>query len=300
MDLGTIEDTFNYQIDNNVVSIISAVAINNSAVLLSIDPLTPVVPGSLHNLTLSVGDNTKDSSGNALAETNIIFEVAAVGTNVYLRNLVYTVLGTGNSGLVNILTNHTKFLNNTPDIIEYVSSFSTPANRADDYGTRVNGYLIPSVSGMYQFRINSDDESRFYLSTDESPDNLRLIVRYPDSLCCNWGWESISVKLEANKAYYFEGLLKEGGGNDSLAVSWRTPLNNNYTTIPGANLAYSVLPSKMIKIIQQPSNITVDENGDATFTVIADSIEKGISYQWQQSVDNGANWLDISALTVLY
>ena len=297
MDTNYSSDALNYLIDGGTVYLSTPTLVNDSVVILTIDPANPLTPGTFHTLTVSVNNAIIDKAGNPLAETNIVFEVAATGTNGAIRELRYTSLNTGNSTLVNVLTNHPKFLNNTPDLVEYLTSFSTPANIADDYGMRVNGYLIPPVDGYYQFRINSDDEGRFYLSTDESPDNLRLITRYPDGLCCNWGFESVPVKLEANKVYYFEALLKEGSGNDSLVVNWRTPLNNNYTVIPGANLAYSVLPSKLLKIIQNPSNVTVNEYGDATFTALADSIEKGIAYKWQKSVDNGTTWTDITGAT---
>ncbi|MGC8830009.1 MAG: PA14 domain-containing protein, partial [Verrucomicrobiia bacterium] len=299
MDTNYSGDSLNYSIDDGAVYLSAATVLNDSVVLLTIDPSTSVLPGSIHKLTISVFDSIIDKAGNTLAETNIWFEVAAIGTNGSIRSLMYTNLATGNSTLVNVLTNHPKFLNNAPDVVSFITSFTVPTTSPDinDFGLRLNGYLIPSVSGNYQFRINSDDEGRFYLSTDESPDNLRLITRYLDGLCCNWGFESVPVQLEANKVYYFEALLKEGGGDDGITVNWRTPLNNNYTAIPGANLAYSILPGKLLKIVQNPSNVTVSEFGDATFTVVADSIEKGISYKWQKSVDNGSSWQDISGAT---
>ncbi|HON09136.1 MAG TPA: PA14 domain-containing protein, partial [Verrucomicrobiota bacterium] len=286
-------NTNNYLLDNGAIKVIAASTENNATVLLTVSNAPSIVSGSFHNLTISAQNSIKDFAGNALPETNVVVEMGAAANKGKARYLAYTNLATGNSALVSVLTNHTKFLNNSPDLVEEINSFTISSNRFDDYGVRVNGYLIPSSTGMYQFRIYSDDESRFYLSTDESPDNLQLIVRYPDGLCCNFGWESAPVKLEANKVYYFESLLKEGSSTDYLTVSWRTPVNSTYTTIPGENLAYSILPSKLIKIIQQPSDLSINEYGDATFTAIADSIEKGVSYKWQQSAD-GQTWQDIS------
>ncbi|MGC8744821.1 MAG: PA14 domain-containing protein, partial [Verrucomicrobiia bacterium] len=292
-------DPLNYSIDDGAVYLYGTVISNASMVALYVDPSNPLEPGSVHKLTISLYDSLLDKADNPMSETNIWFEVAAVTTNGYIRDLAYLSLGTGNNTAVNALLTHPKFLNNTPDTVQFLSSFTVPTSspNIDDFGLRINGYLIPSVDGFYQFRVNSDDEGRFYLSADESPDNLRLITKYADGLCCNWGWESTPVQLEANKVYYFEAYLKEGGGGDGITLNWRTPLNNNYTTIPAANLAYSIIPGKLLKIVQNPSNVTVDENGDAAFTALADSIEKGVAYKWQKSVDNGSSWTDIPGAT---
>ena len=64
-----------------------------------------------------------------------------------------------------------------PDSIETVSRFEIIRNRADDYGTRLTGFLIPPVTGDYVFHIASDDQSLFFLSSDDDPGHERAIAR---------------------------------------------------------------------------------------------------------------------------
>lgn len=58
---------------------------------------------------------------------------------------------------------------------------------------------------------------------------------------------------------------------------------------PGGNVVYA--PT----ITTHPENVEVKENETATFTVEATG--ENLSYQWQQSTDNGSNWTDIGGAT---
>jgi len=44
-----------------------------------------------------------------------------------------------------------------------------------DFGSRFRGYLIPPVSGGYQFIFTSDDEGQFWISSNASPFNKKLV-----------------------------------------------------------------------------------------------------------------------------
>ena len=52
-----------------------------------------------------------------------------------------------------------------------------------------------------------------------------------------------------------------------------------------------------ITISQQPSNQSVNDGQDATFTVLATAGAETIAYQWEQSSDNGSTFADISGAT---
>ena len=59
----------------------------------------------------------------------------------------------------------------TPNVTDTLPSFEAPTNWADNYGTRLRGYITAPVTGNYIFWIASDDKSELWLSTDDSPVN---------------------------------------------------------------------------------------------------------------------------------
>ena len=56
----------------------------------------------------------------------------------------------------------------TPSNTSALSSFEIPSDYADNYGSRVSGYICVDTSGSYRFLIAGDDQAALYLSTDES------------------------------------------------------------------------------------------------------------------------------------
>ena len=135
------------------------------------------------------------------------------------------------------LRNSPKFPN-APDLVR--SRTSLEANTADEfqnYGTRISGYILPPVNGDYVFYLASDDQSEFWLSTDDNPANIVLMATEP-----NWANRrqftgeaagggrgfppsnvSVPINLIAGQPYYFEALMKQGTGGDHLAVAWQIP-----------------------------------------------------------------------------
>ncbi|MEZ4930904.1 MAG: LamG-like jellyroll fold domain-containing protein [Saprospiraceae bacterium] len=121
-----------------------------------------------------------------------------------------------------------------------LTTYSAAFNN-DSYGTRVYGYIVPSLSGNYTFNITGDDDVLFYLSTDESYINKQLVA-YID------GWTnqtehnkyvsqtSTTISLVAGQKYYTELIHKEGWGGDHFRVHWRTPASSSWNVIPNANL----------------------------------------------------------------
>ncbi|BCU98517.1 MAG: hypothetical protein CM15mV22_1490 [Eurybiavirus sp.] len=51
---------------------------------------------------------------------------------------------------------------------------------------------------------------------------------------------------------------------------------------------------RVISISAQPTSTAVIEGGTATFNIVASITSDTISYQWQKSVDSGANWTAIN------
>ncbi len=101
-------------------------------------------------------------------------------------------------------------------------------NWADNYGTRIVGYLHPQVTGIYTFWISSDDNGELWLSTDETETNKTRLAHVPGwTNSLEWSWfdqqKSVVISLTAGKRYFIEALQKEGGGGDNLAVAWKRP-----------------------------------------------------------------------------
>lgn len=145
-----------------------------------------------------------------------------------VTGLILREYWTGISGTsVSDLTSSADYPNN-PTSYDYRNNFTAPVDWADNMGQRMRGWLIPPVSGDYTFWVSGDDETQLFLSTDGDTANATMIAHVP-------GWtgslvwdkysaqKSAVITLQAGKAYYIEGLMKEGGGGDSIAAAWQIP-----------------------------------------------------------------------------
>jgi hypothetical protein len=133
---------------------------------------------------------------------------------------------------------------NQPNGSERVASLETESAGPgiDFYGARFRGYLHPPVSGDYTFWVAADDAGELWLSTDEKPENKRLLCAATtwSLFFRNW-WksseqESASIHLVGGKRYYIEALHKESGGGDFFSAAWETP-GSELEVITGADLS---------------------------------------------------------------
>jgi len=144
-------------------------------------------------------------------------------------------------GSVSDLTSRPTF-SNSPNQTGVLTSFSAPVDSADDYGSRVFGWVHAPVTGNYRFYIHSDDSSELWLGTTASPDGKRKIAEV-SGYTGNGEWTkspsqtSALISLEAGKFYYIEALHKEGGGGDNLGVGWTYPGSPGISYIPGSRLS---------------------------------------------------------------
>ena len=131
-----------------------------------------------------------------------------------------------------------------PNLTDTLPSFEAPTNWADNYGTRLRGYITAPVTGSYTFWIASDDNSELWLSTNDNPANKVSIASVPDwTDSRQWNkfpsQKSAAITLTAGQRYYVEALQKEGGGGDNLAVGWAKP--GEPTTAPSEVIPGSAL-----------------------------------------------------------
>ena len=120
-------------------------------------------------------------------------------------------------------------------------SLEVPSNIMDNYLVRLKGYIIPTTSGIYNLYIASDDVGTLWLSSDANPANKTQIARVDDHTSVR-AWtksanqKSANITLTAGEKYYFEAIMKEGGGGDNLAVGWTGPGISTITVIGGSHI----------------------------------------------------------------
>ena len=282
----------NYVLSGNTL-ITNAVYLTNAVVLYA----SNLVVGNSYTLSLQgITDLAQAPNTITPNPTNFAFRVYAAITNGVVRREWFTNLATGPNNAVTSLLASVKYTNNRPDVVDYMTNlYSLQTSGAspglEDYGLRISGYLVPPVSGSYYFRVTSDDEGRFYLSTDDNSTNLQLVTRYSDGICCaNQAGAAAGpvggpVSLVAGRAYYMEGLLKEGGGGDNWHVMWSNSVNQAFTDIASSNLFYAVWPAAVLSVTQAPVNVVVNDGLPATFSLGAYSSEPflvrpALVYQW--------------------
>ena len=143
----------------------------------------------------------------------------------------------------------------TADQTYYMDDYlEIPADRADYYGSAFIGLLTPEETGTYYFYVASDDDSDFYLSTDDTPENL---VRIGGINSGDWTnsreytkydyQKSAPITLEGGKSYLFVGLFNEATGGDNFSVAWATPSTGDVvptTPIPAKYLSQYGAPSE--------------------------------------------------------
>jgi hypothetical protein len=115
----------------------------------------------------------------------------------------------------------------TATLTELVSSTLVDPD-IDNYRARLTWWLMPTVSGQYQFRIAADDFAALWLSSNSEPANAAEIATIDGWTDVNQ-WDkygtqtSEAVELQAGLVYFMRGGYTEGGGGDHIHVQWLVP-----------------------------------------------------------------------------
>jgi len=190
-------------------------------------------PGKVYAVNVS---GVEDLAGNAFSgDVNIQAYLEATG---YLWWDYWG--GIGGAHPMEALTDDERYPDN-PDSSQllpflntrWATGFHNDAN--SNYGARASGLLVAPEDGEYRFWLRSDDHGQVWVSMDEDPENVELIAEQTG--CCNGftlddGGLSGLVELEEGQRYYFEALLKEGGGGDWMNVMWTRPSEWDFDTPP--------------------------------------------------------------------
>lgn len=154
----------------------------------------------------------------------------------------------------------------SPDAVRELTSFSTPNYTANEYGSRIRGYLCVPVDGNYTFYISSDDNSELYLSTDEDPGN-KVKIAYLNGAVKPGVYNqyatqvSSPVALQGGRRYFIEALHKEGSGADFVAVAWRFQDGTFEGPIPGTRLSPYEDPAMNAAAFTAETTVLSDEQG---------------------------------------
>lgn len=197
----------------------------------------PVVAAdTTYDLVVQVQDNQGLSATSTVSVTVRSLPGSFTGSPGGLYRTFFHGIGGGN---VSDLTNSAAFPN-SPDREIFLTSMDG-GGYGDNFGSTMRGYLIPPVSGTYQFWVASDDASQLILgsgTTQVSSPVIAFINGWTEPY--NWDGHasaaSAQVSLVAGQPYYIELRHKEGGGGDHAAVAWSGP-GISRQVIPGLYLA---------------------------------------------------------------
>lgn len=166
----------------------------------------------------------------------------------------------------------------------------------NDYGRRLSGFFVPATSGLYDFFVNSDDDSDLFVGTSDSVSTKRLVAQESGwSGVRNWvgvgGGSSAAQKrsdswipaggtvapfaagisLNANTRYYMEMVQHEGGGGDNASATMKVhggtdPVANQASLLTGNLVGMLAVRCSYVAYTQQPQNTTAISSMAATFT----------------------------------
>jgi len=171
-------------------------------------------------------------------------------------------------------------------IEKLTNGLASNLSEGETYGSLIQGYIIPPLTGNYTFWVCADDAAELWLSTNDSPANIRLASFCLLPVGTN-AWEvypeqrSAPVHLSAGQRYYFEVLHKENTGNDHVAIGWERPDGILQRPIPAAYLSPLLDPVTAPEIRQQPQPVVVVAGKQAAFSVTAEGVPP-LRYQWQK------------------
>ena len=198
-----------------------------------------------------------------------------------------------------------------------------------NYANQLSGWFIPPQTGNYIFFTNSDDPSNLYLSTDDNPENKKLIAQEAGwSNARDWvsvggapsnvddkrsdfffdtEWPTFNtITLQSGQRYYMESLHTEGGGGDSVAATFilegeADPANGDAPKLVGDVIGTFLNPNgASIDITRQPRDITALQSQTATLSVTATGTSAygpNVGFQWQMAPAGSTSFTDIAGET---
>lgn len=248
----------NYALDGGL-TISSATVVNPNTVKLVTSKQTAA---TAYKLTVNNVKDTATAANAVLANSSQTFTAFASLRGGLKFEAFFNISGSALQGLLD----DPKYQSNTPDLIAYVTQFTSrlvfPDSAHENYGGRISGWIVPGETAQYEFFIRSDDASQLFLSTDDNPANAAQIAE--ETGCCNPFSDpgapqtSAPQSLTAGKRYYIYAIWKEGGGGDYCDVAWRKVGD------PAVARTLSYIPGTVLETYATPGTFTAPTVAIAT------------------------------------
>ncbi len=202
---------------------------------------------------LSVNPSTGGISGAITASAGVYFATitAANGGGADVKNLtIYVISSVGNIARQTWTTGFTGTTASdvpvwtAPATTTTLTATEAPANAGDQFGDRMRGYITAPISGNYTFFLTSDENADLYISGTTEPNQVlrRSWVKNGTVPAGNYttqaSQQSITMRMKAGDAYYFEATRRETTGTDHFAIAWQKPGD----TVPEIIPAYALSP----------------------------------------------------------
>jgi hypothetical protein len=153
---------------------------------------------------------------------------------------------------------------NPPSRSYWAQKFDRPDGGEDYWGGRFRGYIYPPQSGDYTFWTCSDDDSEIWLSTDDTPANVKMIANVEGWMpYLAWDgaggapgttFKSQPIPLQAGKRYYVEVYWSDGTGGGFDTVGWGGPgIGAGPVVVEGKYLAPWIRSPEPMFMAQDPN-----------------------------------------------
>jgi hypothetical protein len=150
-------------------TVASAEAVGNNAVVLR--TAAPLTAGTAYTVTVSNVRDIATGGGNLVTPNTTSFTQVATPAGSVINFADWEqYLGATMDGLDDAIAAGT-----APDTQMLRPSFESPVDHAEGFTGRLRAYFVPPQTGDYVFYGSSDDQGRFYLSTDSDPANKKQI-----------------------------------------------------------------------------------------------------------------------------
>ena len=262
---------------------------------------SPQTPSTLFTVTVS-GVKDASSNSNLIAAASSVQFSSFVPSRGFVMQEFYGNIG--GTAVANLLSSGN--YPDAPDTTTYLKQLATPQNIADNYGIRVSGNITAPFNEGWTFLVSSDDASGFYLAATTDPLTLNTnAIAYEGGCCRSFAAtidRGIQQFMQGGTPYYYQAIVKEGGGGDFLNVGWVGSANdpkygdNGYIgglgTIPATYLtAFADPVGATVGIVVGPvASVTVNELAGlpldtvkvAATGAITGNLNPPISYIWQR------------------
>ena len=179
-------------------------------------------------------------------------------------------------------------LNATPWLTSSQENLDGPNNIADNYGVRLRGYITAPATGNYTFWLASDDNAKFFLSSDHDPDNKTLVASVSSWTGYRSWYEYPSQQsgpqaLVAGNRYYIEILHKEGEGGDHCSVGWLTPGQSGTPQIVSGTVLTPYVP----EIIPAVPTLSATVQSSNIISLTWNNVTNELGYKLEMATGSG-------------